>query len=128
MIDNLKALGTARAKFDGLETFAAPSGLQSITLSSDECCAICPVTGQPDWYTIIVEYQPALVCIESKTFKLYIQSFSHDGMFCEQFAHTIAQDCANVLKVEATAIVNQKPRGGVKIAAKATCKPIMGGV
>lgn len=34
MIENLKALGTARAKFDGLETFAAPSGLQSITLSS----------------------------------------------------------------------------------------------
>ncbi|MBM4022152.1 MAG: NADPH-dependent 7-cyano-7-deazaguanine reductase [Planctomycetes bacterium] len=123
MSDHLKALGTARAQFDGLETFDAPAGIKRVSLVSDECCAVCPVTGQPDWYTITVEYRPGPFCIESKTFKLYVQSFRNSGMFCEQFADKIAQDCANVLKVDATATVNQKPRGGVAIVSTATRSP-----
>lgn len=123
MAEHLKALGTARAQFDGLETFVCPRGLKRVCLVSDECCAMCPVTGQPDWYTITVEYEPGQLCIESKTFKLYVQSFRNSGMFCEQFADKIAQDCADALQVDATATVNQKPRGGVAIVAKATCAP-----
>jgi 7-cyano-7-deazaguanine reductase len=123
MSNDLKALGTARAQFDGLETFDAPGGVTRVSLVSDECCAVCPVTSQPDWYTITVEYQPGPFCIESKTFKLYVQSFRNSGMFCEQFADKIAQDCANVLQVDATATVNQKPRGGVAIVSTATRSP-----
>lgn len=123
MADHLKALGTARAQFEGLETFDAPAGVKRVTLVSDECCAVCPVTGQPDWYTITVEYQPGPFCIESKTFKLYVQAFRNSGMFCEQFADKIAQDCASALKVDATATVNQKPRGGVAIISTATRSP-----
>ena len=121
--NDLKALGTAKAQFDGLETFDAPGGVKRVSLVSSECCAVCPVTDQPDWYTVTVEYQPGPFCIESKTFKLYLQSFRNSGMFCEQFADKIAQDCANVLKVEATATVNQKPRGGVSIVSTAVRSP-----
>lgn len=123
MTNKLKALGTAHAQFDKLETFEAPAGIARVSLVSDECCAVCPVTGQPDWYTVNVEYRPGPACIESKTFKLYLQSFRNAGMFCEQFADKIAQDCANELRVHVTATVTQKPRGGVAIIATATRAP-----
>jgi 7-cyano-7-deazaguanine reductase len=117
----LRALGTARATFDGLETFAAPAGLGKVLLVSDECCAVCPVTGQPDWYTIEATYAPSGgKCIESKTFKLYVQSFKNDGMFCEQFASRMASDISAAVASPVTVTVRQKPRGGVAIHATAT--------
>lgn len=122
-MNDLIALGTAKAVFAGLETFAAPECLDLVTLSSDECCAVCPVTGQPDWYVITATYRPKGLCVESKTFKLFLQSFKNDGMFCEQFAVRLATDIAMAVRVSVSVTVKQKPRGGVTIEATATAKP-----
>ena len=117
----LKALGQSGAQFEGLETFIKPSDLTSVDLKSDEVSALCPVTGQPDWYMVKVMYCPTTHCIESKTFKLYLQSFRNVGMFCEEFAARIARDCYEALDrtVPILVEVTQKPRGGVSIVAKA---------
>jgi 7-cyano-7-deazaguanine reductase len=123
MTDGLKTLGTAKAEFSGLETFESPAGVALVSLVTDECCAVCPVTGQPDWYSVTAEYVPCGLCIESKTFKLYVQSFRNNGMFCEQFADRIAIDCAKALRASVTVTVTQKPRGGVTIICKATRSP-----
>lgn len=120
---DLRALGTARAQFEGLETFESSPLLTCVTLDSDECCAVCPVTGQPDWYRVRVRYTPQGRCLESKTFKLYVQSFRDKGLFCEAFAAQIAADCADVLGVPVEASVVQKPRGGVSIHAQALAAP-----
>lgn len=121
MSDNLKALGTARATYEGLETFKAPAGLSRVVLVSDECCAVCPVTGQPDWYVVEASYEPSGgLCIESKTFKLYVQSFKNDGMFCEQFASKMAGELSEAVRAQTTVTIKQKPRGGVAIHATAT--------
>jgi 7-cyano-7-deazaguanine reductase len=115
----LTTLGTSRAKFSGLETFPSPAGISEVTLISDECVAVCPVTGQPDWYTVEATYHPTGRCVESKTFKLYIQSFKEQGTFCEPFACIVADELGRALEADVRVKISQKPRGGVRIVATA---------
>lgn len=115
----LTALGRRVTKFERLETFAAPEGSTRVTLVSDEVTAMCPVTGQPDYYTVTIEYEPKKFCVESKTVKLYLHQFRNKGIFCEALADKIAKDFASALKCWVKCIVEQKPRGGVGIKAEA---------
>jgi len=103
-----------------LETFPKPEGVEKIVLESDEVTSLCPVTGQPDWETVRIEYAPQRSCIESKSLKLYLWSFREEGAFCEALAAQIANDIKTACDpywVEAT--VCQKPRGGITITASA---------
>jgi 7-cyano-7-deazaguanine reductase len=118
MSDGFKALGSKGNRYDGLETFEAPVGVTEVTLESDEVTAVCPVTGQPDWYMVIVEYAPDLLCVESKTFKLFLQSFRNEGLFCETLAVRIRDEMLEHVRPERVKVtVRQKPRGGVSITA-----------
>lgn len=116
-----KALGkTVQEPVRCLETFPAPVGVNTVIMESDEVTSLCPVTGQPDWETVTVEYAPKQACIESKSFKLYLWSFRDEGVFCEALSAQIAADIVAACDphwVEVT--VTQKPRGGVKLVAKA---------
>jgi 7-cyano-7-deazaguanine reductase len=116
-----KALGqTVRQPSRMLETFPKPAGIVTVTMESDEVTSLCPVTGQPDWETVTIEYAPDRSCIESKSLKLYLWSFREKGMFCEALAAQIAQDIAAACQpLWVEVVVTQKPRGGVKLVAKA---------
>ncbi|NLC52683.1 MAG: NADPH-dependent 7-cyano-7-deazaguanine reductase QueF [Firmicutes bacterium] len=103
-----------------LDTFAKPAGVETIIMESDEVTSLCPVTGQPDWETVTIEYAPDQACIESKSLKLYLWSFREEGVFCEALAAQIANDVAAACQpfwVKVT--VTQKPRGGIKLVATA---------
>jgi len=116
-----KALGNKVTEFTAFEVFDKPSHIKTIHMDSDEVTALCPVTGQPDQYTVKIVYYPKEKCIESKTLKLYLQSFRMKGLFCEAFADQIAQDIHKaVLPFEISVAVIQKPRGGVSIQGYAT--------
>jgi 7-cyano-7-deazaguanine reductase len=114
-----EALGNPDAGFAGLETFAAPAGVGLVELESDEVSALCPITAQPDWYRVQIAYTPRERCIESKSLKLYLQSFRNDGIFCEAFAVRIADDLSDVLGCPVDVTVIQKARGGITIRAAA---------
>ncbi len=115
-----KALGHSGAAFAGLETFPKPETVERVQLTSDEVTAVCPVTGQPDLYTVTITYWPAARCVESKSLKLYFQTFRNEGIFCEAFAARIASDMMQALEPRACQIdVRQKPRGGITIVATA---------
>lgn len=117
---NLKALGKKVTDFQGFDTFETPHGVCAVTCISDEVTAVCPVTGQPDWYQVEISYIPNKKCVESKTLKLYLQSFRNQGHFCEAFAAIIARDIHRALEAERVSVkVIQKPRGGVAIEATA---------
>ena len=75
-----------------LEVFPKPLGVDKVVLESDEVTSLCPVTGQPDWETVVIEFAPNEYCIESKSLKLYLWSYREEGMFCEALAARIAQD------------------------------------
>lgn len=99
-----------------LETFPAPNGLAHVTLTIEEFTSICPVTGQPDYGTISIKYAPREFCVESKSLKLYAQTFRDQGIFWEKLATQVAEDLVRALSprwVEVT--THQAARGGISI-------------
>ena len=115
----LKALGSKQKVFTQFDTFNAPDGLQCVTCTSDEITALCPVTGQPDWYTCSVVYAPRKHAVESKSLKLFFQSLRNEGMFCEQLSAMIAKRLGDALKPRWLRVsILQKPRGGIAINAE----------
>jgi 7-cyano-7-deazaguanine reductase len=114
----LKSLGKSGATFSGLETFHAPAKSTKVRCISDEVTALCPVTGQPDWYVVDITYRPNGLCVESKSLKLFLQSFRNAGHFCEDFSQIICNNLNEALDPKSiTVTVIQKPRGGVSIEA-----------
>ncbi|HWP67856.1 MAG TPA: preQ(1) synthase [Rectinemataceae bacterium] len=116
-----KALGNKTAEPSrSLEVFPTPAHVTKVVLESDEVTSLCPVTGQPDWETVRIEFVPGPYCIESKSLKLYLWSFREEGAFCEALSARIAQDVYNICKplwVKVT--ITQKPRGGITICSEA---------
>lgn len=104
-----------------LDTFDMPKGVCSVEYVSDEVTAVCPITGQPDWYVVKINLRGSKKGIESKSLKLYLQSFREDGQFCEEFASTIAHDVWQAVEEPSSVGVQmiQKSRGGVSIIADA---------
>ena len=122
MTSEFVALGHAGSEaYAGLETFPNP-GVTEVEMTSDELTAICPVTSQPDVYTATIEYRPRVLCLESKSLKLYLARFRNEGAFCEALAVRIRDDVASALEVDADAVrvtLRQKARGGITITATA---------
>ncbi len=87
-----------------------------ISITFPEFTSLCPVTGQPDFGTISVEYIPDEWCVESKSFKLYMFAFRNHQSFMESITNTILEDLVTVL---APAWCRVKglfvPRGGTRI-------------
>jgi 7-cyano-7-deazaguanine reductase len=117
-----KALGSkSSAPIRALETFPAPAHVKRVTLESDEVTSLCPVTGQPDWETVRIEFEPGPYCVESKSLKLYLWSFRQEGAFCEALSAQIAQDLFAALHPKSIKVtVTQKPRGGISICSEAS--------
>jgi 7-cyano-7-deazaguanine reductase len=89
---------------------------------SDELTAVCPITGQPDFYVASIEYHPEGLCLESKSLKLYLARFREEGAFCEALAVRIRDDVAAALELatdRVTVTLEQKARGGITITAVA---------
>ena len=92
-----------RAKF--LARFAFP-----------EFTAICPVTAQPDFAILVIDYVPNRWLIESKSLKLYLQSFRNHGAFHEDVTVSIGRRLAGTLKPHWLRIGGYfNPRGGMPI-------------
>ncbi len=114
------ALGHAGSEhYAGIETFPSP-GVSHVQLTSDELVAVCPITGQADFYTAAIEYWPGPLCIESKSLKLYLATYRNEGVFCEALAVKIRDDVAEALELPPDKVrvaLTQKARGGITITA-----------
>jgi 7-cyano-7-deazaguanine reductase len=116
------ALGHAGSEhYAGLESFPNP-GVREVDMTSDELTAVCPITGQPDFYVAKIVYRPGALCLESKSLKLYLAQFRNEGAFGEALAVRIRDDVAAALQLDPPAVtvtLTQKPRGGITITATA---------
>ena len=101
-----------------LETFVNkhPDRDYWVTFTCPEFTTLCPMTGQPDFATITIQYVPDAKMVESKSLKLYLFSFRSHGDFHE--------DCVNVILKDLAALMSPKyievrglftPRGGISI-------------
>jgi 7-cyano-7-deazaguanine reductase len=115
-----KTLGVSGATFQGLETFDLPDATRTVAMRSKEVTALCPVTGQPDWYTVTIEITQSKRGIESKSLKLYLQQYREVGILAEQLGAKICRDVAEAVgECVAHVLVRQEPRGGILIVADA---------
>jgi len=86
-----------------------------VKLEIPEFTCICPKTGLPDFGTMIVRYCPDKVCVELKSFKLYIIGFRNLGIFHENAVNRILDDfveACNPRWAKVEGIVT--PRGGIQ--------------
>jgi 7-cyano-7-deazaguanine reductase len=81
-----------------------------------EFTALCPVTGQPDFAHIVIDYAPADWLVESKSLKLYLGSFRNHGAFHEDCTVAIAKRLEEFLQPAWLRIGGYwYPRGGIPI-------------
>jgi 7-cyano-7-deazaguanine reductase len=105
-----------------LETFPKPAHVTSVTFTTDELTSFCPVTEQPDFNSLVIEYHPDQLCVESKSLKLYLWTFREERIFGEGLAHTIAQDLfAQLAPFYCKVTLIQNIRGGLQMTAVAEC-------
>ena len=69
-----------------------PSRDYTIRIRTPEFTCLCPKTGQPDFAELHLEYVPDQLCIELKSFKLYIWSYRDQGAFHEDITNRILSD------------------------------------
>ena len=83
-----------------LQTFAnpAPGRDYRIQMEIPEFTCLCPMTGQPDFAVLSLEYIPDRLCVELKSLKLYIWSFRNEGAFHEAVTNGICDDLVKALK------------------------------
>ena len=79
-----------------------------------EFTSVCPVTGQPDFATITVQYVPDRYCVEMKSLKLYFFAFRDQGVFFESIVNTILDDLVAVLAPRRMKVIGTfNVRGGM---------------
>ncbi len=79
-----------------------------------EYTALCPVTGQPDFGTIIVRYVPDELCVELKSLKLYIWAFRNEGHYFEQVTNLILDDLVKAMSPRKLKVTGEfNVRGGI---------------
>ena len=99
-----------------LVTFDNPSPGRDYLIRHEcpEFTAICPVTGQPDFGTIIVLYTPGRTCVELKSLKLYLWSFRNQGHYFEQVTNQILDDLVKAVRPRRMTVVGRfNVRGGI---------------
>lgn len=119
---DLTLLGNNEAVFQGLETFPNlnPDREYTVTLSTDEFTCVCPKTGQPDFARITVTYVPGEKIVESKSLKLYFQSYRNRGIFHEHAVNVILDDLVAALNPRwCNVTADFGVRGGISITVDA---------
>ena len=87
-----------------------------VTFDCPEFTTLCPITGQPDFATIRIDYIPDSKMVESKSLKHYLFSFRNHGAFHEDCVNVIMKDLIRLMDpkyIEVTGIFT--PRGGISI-------------
>ncbi|HEY3354458.1 MAG TPA: preQ(1) synthase [Polyangia bacterium] len=83
-----------------MKTFPNPNPAReySVRFETEEFTCLCPMTGQPDFATITIEYVPAELCVELKSLKLYLWSYRNEGAFHEAVTNHILDDLVALLQ------------------------------
>ncbi len=93
-----------------------PGRIYWVSLNCPEFTTLCPVTGQPDFATIYIQYIPENWLVESKSLKLYLFSFRNARGFHEDTVNRIADDLNRLLEPYYIEVYGEfNPRGGISI-------------
>lgn len=101
----LERVGNPQPGMDYLVRFACP-----------EFTSLCPLTGQPDFAHLVIDYVPDEWIVESKSLKLFLASFRNHGAFHEACSMQVAQRLVDLLTPRWLRLgAYWYPRGGIPI-------------
>lgn len=93
-----------------------PGTLYLVRFAAPEFTSVCPITGQPDFAHLVIDYVPDATLVESKSLKLYLTSFRNHGAFHEDCTLSIAKRLVDVMEPLWLRIGGYwYPRGGIPI-------------
>ena len=94
-----------------------------ITFDCPEFTSLCPVTNQPDFGKITINYIPDRLCIESKSLKLFLFAFRNHNTFHEEAVNIILDRIVDACSPRYAEVTGSfRPRGGIAINVKAVHK------
>jgi 7-cyano-7-deazaguanine reductase len=100
-----------------LITFPNPNPARDyeIRMDAPEFTCLCPMTGQPDFATITIEYVPDELCLELKALKLYLWSYRDEGAFHEAVTNRILDDLVRACAPRRMSVTGAfNVRGGIR--------------
>jgi 7-cyano-7-deazaguanine reductase len=121
---SLSLLGGASTKYpasyspDVLEAFPNrhPDLDYMVKLNCPEFTSLCPITNQPDFAAVYINYIPDTLLVESKSLKIYLFSFRNHGDFHEDCINIILKDLRGLLSPRFIEVQGKfTPRGGISI-------------
>jgi 7-cyano-7-deazaguanine reductase len=124
----LTLLGHSAAKLPAspaqarLETFPnpAPERDYRIHFESDDFTSVCPITGQPDFARLDIEYVPDRLCVETKSLKFYLASYRNERAFNEAVTNRILDDFVKACAPREAIVTAQfSARGGIALTVRA---------
>ena len=102
------------ANLPAIETWENQFPNYEIEIAIPEFTSVCPKTGLPDFGKIVLRYIPDKLCLELKSYKMYLLEYRNLGIFQENAVNRILKDVIRATKpVEATVIGDWAPRGGL---------------
>ena len=116
-----QALGNSDAKvfkeFDLIPVMeGSVEGIAQVTLFVENFTCRCPITNQPDQATVKITYNPNKFYLETKSLKLYIESFRERGIFHEHLTHVVTEDVRKALNPQYIRVTtNFSSRGGISV-------------
>jgi 7-cyano-7-deazaguanine reductase len=99
-----------------------PKNDQWVSFICTEFTSLCPITSQPDYAKIFINYIADKKMVESKSLKLYFFSFRNHGDFHEDCIQKICNDLENLLNPKYLEVIGEfTPRGGIAIFPFSSC-------
>src|SRR5216117_620345 len=105
-----------------LETFPNPAASRNyrIHFETDDFTSVCPVTGQPDFARIDIDYVPDRLCIETKSLKFYLASYRNERAFNEAVTNHILNDLVRACAPRKMIVTAEfASRGGISLTITA---------
>ncbi|MCL4313494.1 MAG: preQ(1) synthase [Actinobacteria bacterium] len=98
-----------------------PDRIYEVRCETPELTCLCPMTGQPDYATVIISYIPDKSIVELKSLKLYLWSYREEGAFHEDITNRILDDLVSTISPrKLTVKTDWLVRGGIHTTVEAS--------
>ena len=115
------AAAGVRTPLPEIETWPNQYPDYEIEIVLPEFTSVCPKTGLPDFGRLVLRYVPDRLCLELKSYKMYLLSYRDLGIFQENVVNRVLRDVVNAAKpVSATVVGEFTPRGGLATVVTAS--------
>ena len=103
-----------QAPLPEIETWPNQFPDYEIEIVTPEFTSVCPKTGLPDFGELVLRYVPDKLCLELKSYKLYLFSYRNIGIFQENVVNRVLRDVVKAANpISATVVGDFAPRGGL---------------